>query len=243
MTTTVPDAYLGVWRRTLLRTPDREDTSSLVYWLQTPRWHADIRLPADRTRVTARSLGEAEAPELRVLALQQGFAGVTTVEGDLCRWHRRVDFQPPSRFADVGRVVFENPDRILEFGVEQTYYERWDRLPGSTGPWLALERAEATGTTWLFRSGEYAMRVVPRETSLPPADDLLTALSPWDDAKARRWLDFEISFSRRAGPGTWRIDHSTLPWREGEALAEGELLEAAASGDVLLAERHWRSLD
>lgn len=243
MNTPVPDGYLGVWRRTLLRTPGREDTRSFVFWLQTPCWHADIRIPAERAGMTIPSLADAGTSQLRTLASQQGFAGVTTVEGDLCRWHRRADFQPPSRFADVGRIVFDGPDRMLEFGVEQTYYERWDRLPDSVGPWVALERQDVAGRTWLFRTGAYAMRVVPREATLPPADDLLAALSPWDDATARAWLDFEISFARRTGSGTWHIELSTLPWREGEPLAEGELLEAAASGNTLLTGRHWHPLD
>ena len=44
----VPAAYRGVWKRTLLRTPQREDTTTQVYWMQTQSWHADIRVPASR---------------------------------------------------------------------------------------------------------------------------------------------------------------------------------------------------
>src|SRR3569832_1831679 len=44
----VPNAYLGVWRRSLLETPNLRDTHSHVFWLQTPRWHAALRLPAGR---------------------------------------------------------------------------------------------------------------------------------------------------------------------------------------------------
>lgn len=38
----VPGAYLGVWRRTLLETASGRDERSQVWWLQTPRWHADL---------------------------------------------------------------------------------------------------------------------------------------------------------------------------------------------------------
>lgn len=43
---TVPDAYLGVWRRRLLTTTaGLRDETSEVYWLQTACLHADLRLP------------------------------------------------------------------------------------------------------------------------------------------------------------------------------------------------------
>jgi len=64
----VPDRYRGVWVRTLLTTPKSRDDTTFVRWLQTSRWHADLRVPpgtgTDR------------------LARQQGFCGVTTVNVD-----------------------------------------------------------------------------------------------------------------------------------------------------------------
>jgi len=50
---TVPDAYLGVWRRRLLTTTaGLRDETSEVYWLQTANLHADLRLPGGSTRGT-----------------------------------------------------------------------------------------------------------------------------------------------------------------------------------------------
>jgi hypothetical protein len=167
----IPDAYLGVWRRRLLRTSAGDDTTTIVHWLQTPVWHADIRIPATRpTFAGARNLNDLDRPALLALAAQQGFAGVTTVEGDICRWHRRVDIQPPSGFSDVGRIVFENAERMLEHGIEQDYFEIWERVPASTGPWAALASTTAEGDVWLLRTGDHAIRVRPR--SLAPADSL-----------------------------------------------------------------------
>lgn len=244
MTHPVPDAFLGVWKRTLLRTPASDDTTSTVYWLQTPRWHADIRIPSSRTATEgARGLADLGSGSLRSLALQQGFAGVTTVEGDICRWHRRVDYQPPSRFADIGRIAFQSVDRMHEYGVEQDYFEVWERVPGSVGTWAALARIEAGRTVSMFRSGDHAIRVVPRLDALPPADNLLAALSPWDDARAQRWLDFEISLARLDPSGAWIVRHSTLPWLEGDRLADGEVLAAVEAGAGTQAGRHWQGLD
>lgn len=219
----VPDAFLGVWKRTLLRTPRVEDTTSTVFWLQTPRWHGDIRIPAARPPCEGRhSLAECGAGELAGLARQQGFAGITSVQGDLCRWLRRVDFQPPSDFADMGRIEFATSERMLEYGVLQDYFEIWERLPGSTGEVLVELYAppgqdpEITRPVRiLLATGHYFIRLRPRAASLPPADGLLEL--PGGEAGLRAALEFEISFGTR-GPGGWRITHSTMPWIEGTLL-------------------------
>ena len=42
----VPEAYHGVWQRTLLRLSDgTEDTTTRVFWLQSAHLHADLRIP------------------------------------------------------------------------------------------------------------------------------------------------------------------------------------------------------
>ena len=84
----------------LMRAPGKEDTTTRVYWLQTSNWHADIRAPSDRPVFSDYTGLSALSPqELGALARQQGFAGITEVEGEICRWHRRFDYQPPSGFA------------------------------------------------------------------------------------------------------------------------------------------------
>jgi hypothetical protein len=239
----LPPACIGVWRRTLLRTPALEDTASTVYWLQTSRWHADIRIPADRPPMTGKSALDAlTREELRALARQQGFCGVTEVEADICRWHRRVDFQPPSGFDDVGRMAFESADRCLEYGVEQDYVEIWERLPGSTGETLALELPGARPLR-LLRAGDYAMCVRGRLDPLPQAANLVALAAGADDATLRRLLDFEISFAARDPDGRWEVRHSTLPWREGAPLEGADALAAAEAGSLAQTARHWQRLD
>lgn len=220
----VPDACLGVWKRALLRTPDFEDTTSTVFWLQTPRWHGDIRIPASRPPCQGRrSLHECTREELFGLAEQQGFAGITTVEADTCRWLRRVDFQPPGGFDDVGRIAFETPERMLEYGLQQDYFEIWERLPASTGEVhveVALRPGEdpavSRPTRVLLATGRYFIHLRPRLMTLPQAEHL-TSLTA-GDASLRSALDFEISFGTR-GPAGWMISHSTLPWLENTRLA------------------------
>ncbi|MEO8037747.1 MAG: hypothetical protein ABI794_03205 [Betaproteobacteria bacterium] len=224
----MPDTILGVWRRKLLRTPEVEDTASTVYWLQTSLWHGDIRVPVYRPPCSGkRSLAQCTHEELLDLSAQQGFAGTTMVEGDTCRWLRRVDFQPPSGFSDVGRIEFSGPDLMLEYGIEQEYFEIWERLPGSVGQehvnveFQAGDDARAARPTMvLLATGDHFIRVRPRRTVLPQADGLSSLTA--DDQSLRAALDFEISFGTRSGSiSNWVIHHSTFPWREGERLGAG----------------------
>jgi len=213
----VPPEYLGVWQRILLRAPGIEDATTRVYWMQTASWHADIRVPASRPRRDGtQSLADLTRGELAGLAQQQGFCGTTLVEGDICRWLRREDFQPPSGRNDIGRMVFDGPDRVLEYGVEANYFEIWERLPDSTGAMFA----RGGNGEYALGIGEYRMRVVPRRFPLPAAENLGVLAAKASDEVLRGYVDFEISFGRRCDARGWRIELSTLPWREGEIVAE-----------------------
>ena len=136
----VPDSYHGVWQRLLLRTPKIEDTTTEVYWLQTQSWHVDIRVAANRPKCAGKTaLAQLDYAELLGLSMQQGFAGVTEVVDDTCQWHRKFDFQAPSGFNDIGRMKFETSERVLEYGIEQDYFEIWQRLPDSIAdPWFDI---------------------------------------------------------------------------------------------------------
>ena len=212
----VPEAYLGVWQRLLLRTPQFEDTTTQVYWLQTRDWHADLRVPLSRPNCAGKSsLAQLDNTELLGLSTQQGFCGLTEVIGDICHWHRKVDFQPPSGFNDVGRMVFETSERVLEYGVEQDYLEIWQRLPDSVeDPWVNVSAGTDTAARMMqIGVGKYFMHVRPRAPSLPVAD------LEHDLDALRAWVDFEISFGEQTADGTRRILRSTLPWQESLILA------------------------
>lgn len=212
----VPPGYIGVWKRTLLRTPTVEDTTTKVYWVQTQSWHADIRVPANWPTFDGKTgLGQLNRSELLQLARQQGFCGTTVVDEDTCRWLRRYDFQPPSGGNDIGRMVFETPDRLLEYGVEADYFEIWERMPGSQGESFARQISHDPLTLSLG-TGRFRMIVRPREARLQPASSMSTLASDKSNSTLRELLDFEISFGRTTSAAAWRIELSTLPWREGE---------------------------
>ena len=203
----VPDAYLGVWQRTLLTTRDgTHDSSSKVFWLQTAKLFADLRIPRPRPQTPAE------------LATQAGFAGVTEVTGERCQWHRAIDFQPPSGRADIGRMHFQRADYLIEDGLDDSYHEVWERLPDSLGRnWGQWLQAGDGRQGCLLLAGDYFLFAAGRSQPLAPAKSLQALLTAGADSTAL--LDFELSFGRQQrGVKPWSIELSTLPGRAGQTL-------------------------
>lgn len=247
----MPRPYVGVWQRQLLEQDGRRDTESQVYWLQTTRWHADLRIPPDRPDFTGvRSLHECDAHQLAWLATQQGFCGITEVDGARCHWRRVVDFQPDSGRRDLGQMAFDG-DRLIEVGSEADYLEVWQRQPDGAGGSAVLELGEEVGRpparrTWLLLVGDWFAYVRARVGNLPAASsfaDLSAAQRP-SHMQLIDWLDFEISLGRRSGLQPWRIEHSSLPFREGAVLFPAAGLERAGTSSVVERDgnRLWRVL-
>ena len=233
---TVPPELCGLWRRVVLETPDAPpDTTTRVWWLQTPTLYVDLRVPLERKGVTSRTtLDAATDADLAALALQAGFAGQAWLDGTLCRWRREIDYQPPSGVPDEGRLRIDG-GWIVEDGVHAAYREVWQREDGSTGDWIARRWTERDGRPdargcYLVAGGAWFLfaraRGGPPLEQAPSLAELLVCRGA-DRATRAALLDFEISLGRRdtgTAPRTWRIEISTLPHREGEALgpvAEG----------------------
>lgn len=225
----VPERYRGVWSRTLLETPTHRDDTSLVLWMQTELWHADLRIPqaARGDRIKA-PLSAMSAPQLQALALQSGFCGITQVErqapdeAEVCTWHRYLDYQPPGLLPDAGWMVFESNDRVIETGVHGVYREVWVRLPDSTGPCTFREQADAQDparVTRILTAGRYIMQARPRACAWPTntlPGDTLSEVVARHPTQASSLLDFEVSFGVLDGEDDlrWTLHHSTLPERE-----------------------------
>jgi hypothetical protein len=204
----VPPSYHGVWVRTLLETPQLCDTTTLVRWMQLGRWHADLRVPTS-ARVTHPDvlMPYSAADSTLLKTVQQGFCGITQVTrseaGEVCTWHRLVDYQPPALTPDAGWMVFENPETVIETGIHGIYREVWQRLPQSTGRMLALAepaRTDGQASARLLLAGDYAMRVRPAAHA--------AALSQADPS-------VEISFGLLQA-NQWHVQHSTWPALEGQ---------------------------
>jgi hypothetical protein len=246
----VPQRYRGLWRRTLLQTPQQEDTTTTVFWLQTACWHADLRIPAQRPDFAGvTDLAGCNAAQLAWLASQQGFAGATEVtvsqQGELCAWHRRIDFQPPAAGPDVGLMDF-TPAHLVETGLYASYLEHWVMAPDSTAGMVVLQRlqdasmaeqvpgagenetAAAIPVELLLVAGDHVMHVRGRGTAWPAGTPADTRLADMPQNLLPALLDFSIAHGRRTAAG-WTIQHATLPWLEGSAVS----LSCERIGDTL----------
>ncbi|MES2934135.1 MAG: hypothetical protein V4805_11690, partial [Pseudomonadota bacterium] len=191
----VPLRYRGVWRRTLLEAADVYDVATNVLWMQTSRWHADLRIPALRPDFSqVDSLAACNHEQLMWLAQQQGFAGVTEVDfasqAEICRWHRLVDFRPPAATPDAGCMTFE-PTQLVETGVHAEYLEHWIRLSDTESGFAVFKYDSDTSRPprLLLIAGDAVMHVRARPTDwpaeLPPDFDMMQL----DDTALRMMLD------------------------------------------------------
>ncbi|MEY8879370.1 MAG: hypothetical protein AB9M60_22865 [Leptothrix sp. (in: b-proteobacteria)] len=261
----VPAHCQGLWRRTLLAVPSAardgsgdglRDTTTCVHWLQTPLWHGDLRVPANRPDFSGiHALADCSDAQLRWLLTQQGFAGVTRVGDEVvqgvprsvCRWQRRIDLAE-SEVPDIGWLGLDATG-LDEWGVEADYHERWVATEGASADakhgalglgWSHAQPANDTGArTVCLRVGDWAMHLrsrtldaaTTRQARRAAAEDL-----PMDRATLIAAADFEISLARWTPGGVggfgagWRIAHSSWPWREGAWLHPDDPTAWAAAG-------------
>ena len=112
---TVPPQYIGVWKRTLLKTKrGTHDTTSEAYWLQSERLHCDLRIPTAALEVGTKKLTQCSDAELEACAVQYAFAGHTVVGSHACKmtlqclswqlqstlYSSRLDWQAFARYLD-----------------------------------------------------------------------------------------------------------------------------------------------
>ena len=117
-----------MWRRNLLiDASGAGDTSAGVRWLQGDTAYVDSR----------------------------GFGGRLERAGDVFRWHREVDLEPPGEFPDAGRMHWEG-ETLVETGVHEDYVEHWVREDAPTEPSGAVFlRAADAGDAVLVRVGPW----------------------------------------------------------------------------------------
>lgn len=184
-----PKLYIGKWR-SLLEQAGVRDTTTIVLVIQIEQYHADIRVPAHRLNLNdANCLEDYSFSHLGWLTTQQGFTSITQINGNLSKWLRDHDFQPFNHQRDIEQIKFESDDELIETGVDVTYREVWERISDSH---LNLSVMHTTG------ENSHSMSV---------------------PAKFCDWLDFEISFGDVQYAHYGVITLSTLPFRQGNAIA------------------------
>jgi hypothetical protein len=219
-TATVPVWLRGVWTREWIQKGKAKSDTLDVHYLQTPTYFADIRIPKDRPRFpNAKSFADLTDQELRLLARQNGFTGLTTTSGSVATWNHDIQFQPSDGTPDRGRLQRNGPGRIHEHGLDASYIEAWKSTSGGEERFLVI-RVEHAGrlVKTLVVVGNQFIYVRNRAVDLPTAESFEALI---DSSKASRaeievYLDCEFSVGRiRGESGLWEIEQSTLPWREG----------------------------
>jgi hypothetical protein len=232
-TAAVPAWLRGVWTRDWIQEGKTKSNTLDVHYLQTPTYFADIRIPRDRTRFShAKSFADLTDQQLRLLARQNGFTGLTTASGAVATWNHDIQFQPSDGAPDRGRLQRIAPARMHEHGLDGSYIESWKSTTGGNGHFLVI-RVERAGR--LLRTlvvvGNQFVYVRNRAKDLPAAASFEALI---DSTKASRaqieeYLDCEFSVGRvRGGSVPWEIEQSTLPWREGRHL---DLVEEITVGE------------
>ena len=216
----VPGMLDGAWRREVMVHPDgRTDRETWVLWLQHGADFADLRQPAGRPPMAA-CLNALSIAQMAWLARQNGFAGTLAFDGVFFEWRHEVGFQPPGPAADSATLRFGG-ETLIEEGRHAPYREDWAACPATTsdGGCLRLRSVEDGRRALVVRHGPWFMVARARADALPAAADLASLLeSAGTEAAMRSLVDCEISFGGVGGDG-WRIERSTLPYRENALLA------------------------
>ncbi len=219
----IPTWLWGEWSRDWIQKGRVRSTAVDVHYLQTPTYFADVRIPKDRTGISAaRSFAELTDAQLRLLTHQNGFTGHTTIAGAVATWHHEIDFRPSDGTPDSGRLRRIPPGRMHERGLDGSYTESWRSVTGGNGRFLVM-RVERGGRLLrtLIVVGDEFLFVRNRSKDLPMAASFDALI---DGIKASRdqiveYLDCEFSVGKVGGGSVpWVIDRSTLPWREGHHL-------------------------
>ncbi|MGX7678928.1 hypothetical protein ACSMXN_08515 [Jatrophihabitans sp. DSM 45814] len=140
----IPAEMTGGWVRNGITMNGAEPAAenTVVWWLQAPTKHCDLRVPHEGTDGV------------------MSFAGTTSWAEPSLTWSPEIELDR-SIFEDVGVISWDGND-LIETGVsyegERTisYVERWQRLPGGSGELLALSSPSGR----LVRTGRYALTIV-----------------------------------------------------------------------------------
>lgn len=226
---------------------DVRDTTTAVYWVQGPTLYADLRQPTDMPDFRGvRGLKGLKPAHLRWMARQEAFAGRLAFDGDSFEWIRLINLHPRAALPDAGRLRFDG-EILVEEGRDSPYYEHWHRVtaPDVRASAALLKDAASDRLGLLVRAGEAFIFARDRGETLMDLTTLEDALAGCADERAARDLmDCEVSFGSIGARG-WRIERSSLPFREGHRLdpveaADGaDLMTEDVDGDGRATRRRW----
>lgn len=231
MTVTIglPDVQ-GIWRRKSITAPGLFDDTTTVLWMQGPRLHVDMRVPADlNVPTSATALADLGSGACRDLARCEGFAGVTHVVDNVCEWTRHINYRGPTDGPDIGGLRWSD-EGLVETGIHADYVEIWEHHEALPVQEIALSDGNGAKTYLLWSPSSFAFGR-GRPDAMNRTHDLGTALGAGDDPASL--FDAEFSFGSFDGDKA-TIAHSTNPLRIGaEPFSKRALVADLQSLEIL----------
>lgn len=205
---TVPRQYEGLWRRKgIWRRDGSSDLSTQVWWFQSPRFHIDLRIPADRPAVRRHAqLAGLEPHQVARFRAQTGFAGLTVVDGERCEWQPEIAFPALGDELDAGWMRFDGDNALHEAGIDGGYDEEWVREPAGAMRGVRLQDKQSDAVAYLLVGATWMAWACGR-----PGDR-------FDGA----WSEFTVL---RKADG-WQVAASNFPWLEAQPAVGAVALEA-----------------
>lgn len=206
----IPDDFVGLWRRLSLTDYGGRDETTVVFYLQTKSGiFADIRIPA--TVLGVRS-DPANAEEALALSFMKGFAGTFTCDysTSICKWIRELDFQPtPEQFLpDESTFSFRDRDILIETGIHEAFEEVWSRMTEFGQPSYAFRCCSRSGILVVIEP--YYICAFARSSELPKAPSL-KSLMLQSVKHGKDFLDMVIEYGElpTKEDGDWMVVQST----------------------------------
>ena len=217
----VPVWLQGCWRREWIQFADgARNEADHVYWLQTDRSMADVRVSGARPAFSGvTDLVECSVEQLTSLATSNASTGFTTVadavehaDGSfscVAEWFTYgpgANFQPTCTFPEPGLLSVDPTGTfMIERAPSGEYVEEWHLVLGSRD--ASPRREVLADGRELFVAGPVAILARDRTVAVASGEPLTVES-----------LDCEFSVALQGFDGHYRIEVSTLPWREGAFL-------------------------
>ena len=217
---TAPAWFRGVWKREWEKSGDEPPSEHrIVRDVQTPTVFGSVRIPLDRPAITATSFDQLDDAQLRALLKQKGFAGIATFKDRVAVWDRAIDFQPPNQ-PDTARLTPKTPTTVLEEGLHGEFSELWWNLAPNDGRYLGIQiKRDGRVEQSLAVVGDHFVYARNRARDLPRAESFSELAATLSREQIIAALDCELSYGFvHGGRVPWVIVHSTIPWREGQAI-------------------------